>query len=105
MTMFRGHRDKARVEGRGEGSREPSRPARCRDALVVVLTLTTGVLDVVSCLRLGKVFSSVITGDLALLGVATGKHDAVLALNAGLVRGLASSTGGRLRAVMSIRAG
>jgi uncharacterized membrane protein YoaK (UPF0700 family) len=49
-----------------------------------VLTLTTGALDVVSYLRLGKVFSSVITGNLALLGVATGKHDAVLASNAGL---------------------
>jgi uncharacterized membrane protein YoaK (UPF0700 family) len=35
-----------------------------------VLTLTTGALDVVSYLRLGKVFSSVISGDLALLGVA-----------------------------------
>ena len=49
-----------------------------------MLTLTTGALDAVSYLRLGKVFSSVITGNLALLGVATGQHDAMLALNAGL---------------------
>ena len=49
-----------------------------------MLTLTTGALDAVSYLRLGKVFSSVITGNLALLGVATGLHDAMLALNAGL---------------------
>ena len=50
----------------------------------MVLTLTTGTLDAVSFLRLGKVFSSVITGNLALLGVAAGEHDAVLALNGGL---------------------
>jgi uncharacterized membrane protein YoaK (UPF0700 family) len=84
MTMFRGLRDKARFEAHGEASREPPRAARYRDALVVVLTLTTGALDAVSYLRLGKVFSSVITGNLALLGVATGQHDAMLALNAGL---------------------
>ncbi len=35
-------------------------------------------------MRLGKVFSSVITGNPALLGVATGQHDAALALNGGL---------------------
>ena len=49
-----------------------------------MLTLTTGALDAVSYLRLGKVFSSVITGNLALLGVAAGQHDAMLALNGGL---------------------
>ena len=38
-------------------------------------------------LRLGKVFSSVITGNLALLGVAAGQLDAALALNAGLALG------------------
>jgi len=52
-----------------------------------VLTLTTGVLDAVTFLRLGKVFSSVITGNLALLGVAAGQLDAALALNAGLALG------------------
>jgi uncharacterized membrane protein YoaK (UPF0700 family) len=69
---------------RGEASRPPSRPAHYRNALVVLLTLTTGALDAVSYLRLGKVFSSVITGNLALLGVASSGHDATLALNAGL---------------------
>jgi uncharacterized membrane protein YoaK (UPF0700 family) len=58
--------------------------ARARDTLVVVLTLTTGAVDAVTYLRLGKVFSSVITGNLALLGVAAGQHDATLALNGGL---------------------
>ena len=55
-----------------------------RDVLVVVLTFGTGALDAVTFLRLGKVFSSVITGNLALLGVAVGQHNGTLALNGGL---------------------
>lgn len=58
--------------------------ARHRDILLVVLTLTTGTLDAVTFVRLGKVFSSVITGNLALLGIAAGQRSASLALNAGL---------------------
>ena len=42
---------------------------RLRDGLVVVLALTTGSVDATAYLRLGKVFSSVITGNLALLGI------------------------------------
>ncbi|HEV2450740.1 MAG TPA: YoaK family protein [Streptosporangiaceae bacterium] len=57
---------------------------RTRDVLVVALTLTTGAVDAVTLLRLGNVFSSVITGNLALLGVSAGRHDATLALNGGL---------------------
>jgi uncharacterized membrane protein YoaK (UPF0700 family) len=51
---------------------------------VVILTLGTGALDAVTFLRLGKVFSSVITGNLALLGIAAGQQDAALARNGGL---------------------
>ncbi len=58
--------------------------ARSRDTLVVILTLTTGAVDAVTFLRLGKVFSSVITGNLALLGVSAGEYDATHALNGGL---------------------
>jgi hypothetical protein len=54
--------------------------AEFRDGLVVMLTLSTGALDAVTFLCLGKVFSSVITGNLALLGVAAAQHDATLAL-------------------------
>jgi uncharacterized membrane protein YoaK (UPF0700 family) len=84
MTIFRGLRDEAGLEDHDEAAHEPQRCAHYRDALVVVLALTTGALDAMSYLRLGKVFSSVITGNLALLGVAAGQHDAMLALNAGL---------------------
>jgi uncharacterized membrane protein YoaK (UPF0700 family) len=49
-----------------------------------VLTLTTGALDAVTVVRLGKVFSSVITGSLALLGIAAGQREAALAQDAGL---------------------
>jgi uncharacterized membrane protein YoaK (UPF0700 family) len=41
-------------------------------------------VDAVTFLRLGKVFSSVITGNLALLGVAAGQHQAALAVNGGV---------------------
>lgn len=57
---------------------------RYRDVLLVVLTLTTGALDAVTFVRLGKVFSSVITGNLALLGIAAGQREAALAQDAGL---------------------
>jgi uncharacterized membrane protein YoaK (UPF0700 family) len=49
-----------------------------------VLTLTTGALDAVTFVRLGKVFSSVITGNLALLGIAVGDRQGALAQDAGL---------------------
>jgi uncharacterized membrane protein YoaK (UPF0700 family) len=58
--------------------------ARYRDVLVVILTLCTGALDAVCFLRLGKVFSSVITGNLALLGIAVGEKNGGLAANGGL---------------------
>lgn len=81
--------------GRGENpAGDTEGAARYRDALLVVLTLTTGALDAVCYLRLGKVFSSVITGNLALLGVAAGQQDATLATNAGLA--LAGYAGGVL---------
>jgi uncharacterized membrane protein YoaK (UPF0700 family) len=44
----------------------------------------------VTYLRLGKVFSSVITGNLALLGVAAGQQNLSLAENGGLARWLRS---------------
>lgn len=85
------------------GERPPGqaspRAIRFRDSLVVVLALTTGAVDAVTFLRLGQVFSSVITGNLALLGVAAGKQEAGLAENAGLALGgyaLGAIAGGAL---------
>ena len=55
-----------------------------RDSLVVVLTLTTGAVDVISFLALGNVFSSVVTGDLVLLGAAAGTGRPELAVHSGV---------------------
>jgi uncharacterized membrane protein YoaK (UPF0700 family) len=55
-----------------------------RDALVVVLALTTGAVNAVTFLRLGKVFASVMTGNLALFGVAAAQGDGELATNGGV---------------------
>jgi uncharacterized membrane protein YoaK (UPF0700 family) len=57
---------------------------RLRDLFVVLLTLTTGAVDAASFLGLGKVFSSVITGNLVLLGIAAGTHRAALAVSGGV---------------------
>jgi uncharacterized membrane protein YoaK (UPF0700 family) len=62
----------------------PGRATRRRDVLVVVLALTAGALDAVTFLRLGHVFSSVITGNFVLLGVAASQGHAAPALSAGL---------------------
>ena len=55
-----------------------------RDSLVVLLTLTTGAVDVTSFLALGNVFSSVVTGDLVLLGAAAGTGRSALAVHSGV---------------------
>jgi len=70
--------------GRQPPGEAPGKAIRLRDTLVVVLALTTGAVNAATYLRLGKVFSSVITGNLALLGVSAGQRDGGLALNGGL---------------------
>jgi uncharacterized membrane protein YoaK (UPF0700 family) len=72
------------LSGAMPADRAPRKAIRFRNSLVVVLALTTGAIDGVTFLRLGKVFSSVITGNLALLGVAAGQQNASLAENGGL---------------------
>jgi uncharacterized membrane protein YoaK (UPF0700 family) len=57
---------------------------RLRDGLVVVLALTAGAVNAVTFLRLGKVFASVMTGNLALFGVAAAQSNGELAINGGL---------------------
>lgn len=63
---------------------DPPRPHRRRDALVVILTLTAGAVDAATFLRLGNVFSSVVTGNFVLLGIAAGRQAGSLALSGGL---------------------
>lgn len=55
-----------------------------RDGLVALLALTSGAVDATSFLALGQVFSSVMTGNLVLLGVAASNHDATQAIHAGV---------------------
>ncbi|HXS66062.1 MAG TPA: YoaK family protein [Streptosporangiaceae bacterium] len=65
----------------------PSASRRRRDALVVILTLTSGAVDAATFLRLGHVFSSVVTGNLVLLGIAAGRRAGSLAVSGGLALG------------------
>ena len=54
-----------------------------RDGLLVLLTLTTGAVDASCFLHLGNVFSSVVTGNLVLLGVAAATQSGSLAIHSG----------------------
>jgi uncharacterized membrane protein YoaK (UPF0700 family) len=49
--------------------------ARTRDGLAIALTLVTGATDAVAFTRLGSVFTSVMTGNMVLLGVAVGRNE------------------------------
>jgi uncharacterized membrane protein YoaK (UPF0700 family) len=60
-----------------------SRRGAARDGLLMLLTLTTGAADASCFLHLGNVFSSVITGNLILLGVAAATQSASLAIHGG----------------------
>ncbi|NYD43260.1 DUF1275 family protein [Nocardioides panaciterrulae] len=65
-------------------SPEPgSRAVRRRHALVVTLTFATGSADAMGFLALGGAFSSVMTGNMVLLGLSAGAADAQLALTSG----------------------
>lgn len=59
-------------------------PLRRRDGLVVTLTVVTGAIDAIGLLSLGGVFTSVMTGNMVLLGVSIGKHDAAIAYHTGV---------------------
>ena len=54
-------------------TQEPTRrETRVRDALLVALTVSTGAVDAISFLGLGKVFSAFMTGNLVFLGSRAG---------------------------------
>jgi uncharacterized membrane protein YoaK (UPF0700 family) len=71
-----------------------SRHGAVRDGLLVLLTLTTGAVDASCFLHLGNVFSSVITGNLVILGVAAASQSASRAIHSGVA--LAASNAGVL---------
>jgi uncharacterized membrane protein YoaK (UPF0700 family) len=68
----------------GAGTDSQQAGQRLRDSLVVLLAVVTGVANVTSFLALGKVFSSVITGNLVVLGMAAARVQPGLALRSGL---------------------
>lgn len=74
------------MSGDSTGAVADSRQAgqRLRDSLVVLLAVEAGVVNVTSFLVLGKVFSSVITGNLVVLGMAAARVEPGLALRSGL---------------------
>jgi len=55
-----------------------------RDWRVVLLTITAGAVNAVSFIALGKVFSSVITGNMVLLGVAATTGNSGAAIHGGV---------------------
>jgi uncharacterized membrane protein YoaK (UPF0700 family) len=67
------------------GPQPPAQPRHIatRDALLVLLTLTTGAVDASCFLHLGNVFSSVITGNLVLLALSAATQSASLASHSG----------------------
>lgn len=55
--------------------------SRARAQLVVVLALTSGATDAIGFLALGSAFTSVMTGNMVLLGVGTAARDTALILS------------------------
>jgi uncharacterized membrane protein YoaK (UPF0700 family) len=81
-----------------------ARAAALRDRLVVALAVTSGAVDATAFLALGKVFASVMTGNLVLLGVAAGDHSASQAIH-GAVAIAACCAGVAIGAPIAARAG
>jgi uncharacterized membrane protein YoaK (UPF0700 family) len=48
---------------------------RTRDGLMIALTLLTGATDATTFLKLGNVFTSVMTGNMVLMGLSIGRGD------------------------------
>jgi uncharacterized membrane protein YoaK (UPF0700 family) len=55
-----------------------------RDAFVITLTLVTGSVDAIGLLRLGGVFTSVMTGNMVFLGIAASERSGSIALHTGV---------------------
>jgi uncharacterized membrane protein YoaK (UPF0700 family) len=74
------------ADGALEGDADVRRASaeNVRDLLAVSLALVTGATDAIGFMRLGGVFTSVMTGNMVLFGVSAGERDASLALHAGV---------------------
>jgi uncharacterized membrane protein YoaK (UPF0700 family) len=59
------------------------RSLRLRQSLVVTLAVVSGATDAIGLLALGGAFTSVMTGNMVLLGVAASSRDATLAASSG----------------------
>ena len=71
------------IEQVAAGSPPAPRAVRRRHTLVVVLTFATGAADALGFLALGGAFSSVMTGNMVLLGLSAGAADVELAVTTG----------------------
>jgi len=79
-----------------------------RDLLIVALTLVTGATDAIGFTRLGGVFTSVMTGNMVLLGVSAGRGDGHIALYTGVAFAtyvLGTLVGGRIAGAPTARNG
>lgn len=77
----------ARAERAGDGtlaaadSAARERSLRVRHVLVLALAVNSGATDAIGFVGLGGVFTSVMTGNMVLLGVAAGRLDGTLAIH------------------------
>jgi uncharacterized membrane protein YoaK (UPF0700 family) len=55
-----------------------------RDALVIILTVVTGSSDAIGLIRLGGVFTSVMTGNMVFLGMSAAEKSGSIALHTGV---------------------
>lgn len=58
--------------------------ARLRDRLVIALTVVTGATDAIAFVSLGGVFTSVMTGNMVLLGMGIGRGETALLEHTGI---------------------
>jgi uncharacterized membrane protein YoaK (UPF0700 family) len=60
----------------GEHRREPGSACHLRNGAAMALAAASGATDAIGFLALGQVFTSAMTGNLVLLGIALARHDA-----------------------------
>lgn len=77
------HRHEPPSGPRGTSPRRPApnRDERTRDALLISLTFASGVVDAVSYLGLGRIFTANMTGNIVFLAVAVGEESLPTALH------------------------